>query len=296
MSKRTSIAWTLAKHGDSLEKKWAPKILSAFPRYEQFWADHVVPLTYRTADPHCIYLRAAVRKELDAVATASYGVFLHLAGAHAQLATDPALFAAEGVYTFYNRLYSVREMVSRFLAAIAGVLQVYGGVYIADEKRRLRVHGSATLPERFRDAFDKRTKDYRGQQVHDWGFPVINHRIPSRKALKHWTGKGLRDLDLFLKRPDAASRIAADFVDPVVQARDDLAAVEDVLNDVWQLAIAELSAMTHLQQYRHDQGSGAHDPLPSAATAESVLVTPPHSASTLYASSSSAVALGPTKS
>ncbi len=290
-----ATAWSLAKHGDSLEKKWSPKILQSFPIYELFWVEHIVPLTYRAVEPTCIYLRAAVRKELDAVATASYGVFLHLAGAHSQLQTNRALFAAEGVYTFYSRLYSVGLMVRRFLAAIAGVLELYGGVYIPDERRRLRHHGSGDLAIRFKDAFETRTKDYRGQQVHDWGVPVIGDKIPGRKHLKRWLGKGLRELDAFLKQPDAVKRIAGEFVDPIQQAEEDLMYVEQVLDDVWKLALGELAAMGKQADYRTDQAAGANDPPPQRPIAgSSVVVSPAHFTSTTYASSASVVA-GPSK-
>jgi len=50
----------------------------------------------------------------------------------------------------------------------------------------------------------QRTGDYRGQQVHDWGFPVIERMIPRRLYFAEWLErlkeKGLGAIAAFLMR------------------------------------------------------------------------------------------------
>src|SRR5713101_5739388 len=99
----------LADHGDRIEKRWWPEIKGRFPHYEILWSQHIAPLTGR---PDYLYVRAAVPAELAKLATASYSVFVHLAGCHQQLDPDYRqhdLFATEGVYVFYSRLYSAPQ-------------------------------------------------------------------------------------------------------------------------------------------------------------------------------------------
>jgi hypothetical protein len=77
-----------------------------------------------------------------------------------------------------------------------------------------------------------RTKDYRRQQVHNWGFPIIERRVPGHEYFSRWESKDLSELDGFLRQPDAETRFAGEFVDAVQQAREDLALVEGVVNEV----------------------------------------------------------------
>lgn len=265
----TKPPWTLAEHGDIRERTWGPTIAANFPSYERLWAKHIVPLTYRVTDPTCVLLRQAVRKGLDELATTSYAVFVHLTSAHAHLSAGEAAFATDGIYQFYSRLYSVRALVYQFLAAVGGVLKLYGGEFISDRERRLYHHGSPDLLARFKEAFDTRTRDYRGQQVHAWGFQVIDGKIPRREHLGKWTrkGRGLGWLDAFLKHPDADDRIVTEFFDPIEQASDDLQFVEQVIEDVWQLVLSELAKMTKKADYEKDQAAGAADLPPTPAPA-----------------------------
>jgi hypothetical protein len=270
-------SWTLAQNGDALERQWAATVAARFPNYDRFWGRHVVPLTYRVSDPSNIYLRSAVCKELEALATTNYGVFGHLVGCHEQLGADRARFAARDIYNFYSRLYSVGEAAKRFLAAVRAVLREYNGVYIADDGRRFRAHGAPGLWARFNEAFETRTKDYRGQQVHDWGFPVIGQQIPRREHLSRWLGKGLGQLDAFLREPNAEQRVATEFVDALQQAAEDLDFVERVMNDVWDMALRELERLRDIDRYGAHQGAGADTP------------PPPRIQTTTFSSASSAV-------
>ena len=270
-------AFTLAQHGDSVERTWASTLTKNFPLYEVFWTEHVVPLTYRVVDPSSIYLRAAIRKELDLMATASYGTFAHLAGCHQQLQGDPALFAAEGLYTFYSRLYSAGQSVQKFLAAVRKVLVEYNGPAFGGKQlpQRLDTNGSTGLYSRFDEAFETRTKDYRGQQVHDWGFPCLDGKVPRREYMAAWEGKGLGALDTFLKGAASEDEISEHFVDAVEQARDDLEFVEKVINEIWDMVLRELRLIADKERYISDQKQGIEDPPPKQkVTGSAVLKSP----------------------
>ena len=251
--------WTLAAHGDSLERRWGRSVLARAPLYEVFWATHVVPLTYRMADPSCIYLRSVVRKELENLATWNYAIFTHLAACHEQLEASGESLTAATIYNFYSRLYSAGGAVRRFLAAVRTVLVKYQGEVFdrKDYEARFAARGALDLATRFTEAFETRTKDYRGQQVHHWGFPVIDHRIPRREHLGKWIGKGLGELDSFLKLPDGENRLGAEFVDAREQASADLGFVEHVVNNVWAITLKELEEIKERDRYHADQLVGS---------------------------------------
>jgi hypothetical protein len=197
-----------------------------------------------------------VPEQLQKLATTNYGVFIHLAACHQQLNSDPDLFAAEGLYTFYSHLYSVGKLVERFLKNVPRMIRTYNKNYLDHQLNLDRVPG---LSSRFAEAFTTRTKDYRGKQVHDWGFPIIGQKIPRREHLSQWENKYLGQLDTFLKQSDAAARYANEFVDAIQQAKDDLAFVEDVMNEVWQVALQELDTLKDIKRYKTDQNAGIND-------------------------------------
>jgi len=278
-----SSSWTLEQDGDGREKRWGAAVSKTFPDYERFWVKHVVPLTYR---PHSILMRSVIRPELQQLASANYAVFVHLAAAHQPLAAKQVFEDEHDIYDFYSRLYSVRESVVKFLAASRVVLREFGGVQINDDETRFKQHGAPGLWERFEEALDVRTKDYRGSQVHDWGFPVLNGRIPAREHLARWIeaekteargksrnrrkkkgvgakSKGLGQLDAFLRAPDVERRLATEFVDAHDQAAEDLALVEAVVNEVWSMVMGELDAMKQLAAYERAQNEGRGTAPPS---------------------------------
>ncbi|HTW71351.1 MAG TPA: hypothetical protein VME47_15805 [Acetobacteraceae bacterium] len=104
--------------GDAIERQWSKTVAVNFGNYEPFWIEHVVPITWRIVDRDCRYVRSSTPESLRKLATYNYGVFLHLAGCHAQLetATQPdqsnaQIFARLGIYVFYSRLYSATLLV-----------------------------------------------------------------------------------------------------------------------------------------------------------------------------------------
>jgi hypothetical protein len=205
-------SWTLDNDankngdGDKIETRWWPEIKAHFPHYEKLWSQHVVPLTGR---PDYLYVRAAVLKCLAKLATASYSVFVHLAGCHHQLdprSRHPDLFAIEGIYVFYSRLYSAQQALHRFIKEVTHVQHEYNKVSVSDPSKWLKYYSkSDDLVNHYKQLIE-RTKDYRGQQVHDWGFPVIEGMIPRRPFFAKWLQrlqeKGLGALAIFLNEND----------------------------------------------------------------------------------------------
>lgn len=246
---------------------------------EAFWARHVAPLTYR---PVSTYVREAIGEDLARMATANYGVFVHLAGCHRQIQDqenepDTELFAGDGLYAFYSRLYSAREAVSQFVDALGDVLEQYGG-------RSTRRKGPGAfkkaltlikflepgLVRAFEDAFSEEAFAIRTAQVHFWGFPLIGGRIPTPEFLKTWLNNGLRERGLaalasFLKRSDrdAVFGDAKNFIDPVLQARADLERFETIIERVWGIALRELENLRDADRYRAAQRSGIEDTPPT---------------------------------
>jgi hypothetical protein len=44
------MKWALACNGDKVEQAFGGDVCRLFPNYENFWALHVAPLTYRVMD------------------------------------------------------------------------------------------------------------------------------------------------------------------------------------------------------------------------------------------------------
>jgi hypothetical protein len=245
------MGWTLKSDGDSVERALGTDVCKHFYNYEQFWTKHVVPLTYRVMVRECIFVRAKVTKDFEDMATASYAAFVHLAACHQQLKSKPDrdLFAVEGVYAFYSRIYSVEEAVFKaFLPAVGKLVKRYSKQYIDADRdsnglpkrgtrryeSRLEVNGRLGLHRDVNTAF-KATK-YRHQRVHKWGFPTRSGRVPGPAYIDRWVGKGLGEL----ARTDG-SRFALEFVDAIARARRDLQSVESALNEIWEMALKELA-------------------------------------------------------
>jgi hypothetical protein len=266
----------LKNRGDSVEREYADCVGVHFPSYERLWARHIVPLTYRVIDPDCVLVRANLdpNPELERMATGSYGTFLHLASCHHQLKSisEPELFAREGTYHFYSRLYSAAETVLvDFLPAVNEVLQKFKGPYIAEDpvtkgsrkwdrfKSRLNQNGHACLHHNFHTAFGDRVYPYRNQRVHRWGLPAVGDHIPGRKFVARWIGKGLGELARFRIADKTGDQFHAQFVPAVDQARDDIEFVERVLNDVWDMALRELSKLQDKDGYKKAQRVRSND-------------------------------------
>lgn len=258
-------SWKLCDDGDKVETRWWPEIKARFPHYERLWKEHVAPLTGR---PEYLYVREAVPPRLAKLATASYSVFVHLAGCHQQL--NPKyrhadLFATEDVYVFYSRLYSAQQSLVRFITEVADIQNEYGRVLVRDPVRWLKLYGKGGKLDELYDELERRTSDYRGQQVHDWGFPVLEGMIPARPYFAAWLkrleDKGLGALAGFLNEENSWQKFESEFVDAIQQATEDLQFTEEIVDNIWKVALDELNALKDRDRYKADQALGKGDPL-----------------------------------
>jgi len=103
-------SWNVRKHGDRIEKKWRTKIAQHFKMYEPFWSLHVAPLTYSVVNEKERLVCTKLPPERTQMASASYGVFTHLAGCHDQL--ERAEESAS------NMRFCIASLKSRLLAVL----------------------------------------------------------------------------------------------------------------------------------------------------------------------------------
>jgi hypothetical protein len=270
--------WNLVDHGDGVEQLWWPKLKNQFARYEAFWIEYVRPLTYRPKD---IFVRETVPKPLALLATASYGTFFHLVGCHQQLELvengDSEAFSHERIYAFYSRLFSVGCAVHRFFIQVGTVLQKYEPAkFPAGYSRNLdlrlprdRMPGVRDHYQKFRKFFvDQSPYNYRNQQVHDWGFPIIRGRIPKHEYFSNWAQgdlkeKGLGAIASFLRTADAQDVFDREFVEPLRQAKEDLNFAQKVIDRIWIVAFVELEQLKSNAKYQNDRDKGKDlDPPP----------------------------------
>jgi hypothetical protein len=233
------------------------------------------------------------------MATANYAAFVRLAACHQQLKSgpDPDLFAAEGVYTFYSRLYSVEEAVIHgFLPAVDALVKRYSRRYIPPDcdsnpapnsnvarwmvrllgrwrfwrgkpkrkiwryETRLETNGRIGLYNDVNAAFERANR-YRHQRVHWWGFPTRSGKVPDPNYVYAWVGKGLGEL----ARADE-KRLTVEFVDALPQAQNDLESIELVLKEIWEMALGELADFKNTcseKAYRKAQKPTKKETLPS---------------------------------
>lgn len=270
--------YRIENDGDAIERRWGGVVGTVFHNYELLWREHVVPITWRVVNRHCLYVRSGAPSALRKLATCNYGTFIHLAAAHEQLeianaegtGTGAELFARTGLYTFYSRLFSAREVIKGFLDAVKDVVFKYERKDLNGIQKRLVGHPSGNLYCRYETAFKTRTGDYRNPQVHHWGLPAVGSLIPKREYLHRWvdeTGKAkdLGQLDRFQREKDFAARLQCEFVDAIKQAKGDLVFAETVVNDIWQVALDELGSIVSGKggdRYRKDQTKGLEVGIP----------------------------------
>jgi hypothetical protein len=175
------MMWTLAIDGDHVEQKWQAIILPLFPRYEEFWSEHIVPLTFRSVDRRLLYVRTGVPEEMQTLATAHYSVFLRLACAAETLA-ESNVKRLSGVYHFYVDLYAAYEdMLSRFLGATKNVLKKYGTSVPTKKDRRMNSWGDPSLFIDYEKLL-KEVKDYR-DAIHDPVMVMISGSLPKPEKI-----------------------------------------------------------------------------------------------------------------
>lgn len=230
--------WTLAEHGDGNEKEWGSKIEPTFPRYEQLWREHVVPLTFRVLNPENLYMRPSLKPHLRRLGTAHYWMYYGLAGCHALLA-DRDFPSVGRLYDFYARLKSVADprngMLLQFLRAVQAVREHYGEPP-GPRKRPLARYPDSVVAA-IEDA-DRRVNDYRQWLQHNAGVPILNGYIPrDPKNTRYDLATIAETLDLPLRE------LTARFVEARAQAAGDLETVERALDGLWEIVLGDLGAI-----------------------------------------------------
>jgi hypothetical protein len=126
-------SYSLATHGDSRQRRWARTILEHWPRYETFWREHSVPLTFAVIEPGNYFLRPDLPGVLEELADTQYAVFFHLAQMHEwtrRVINQPKekyVSASEMVYLYFSHAYSLIEATHGFADAVDQVAYTYGG-------------------------------------------------------------------------------------------------------------------------------------------------------------------------
>ena len=73
--------------------------------------------------------------------------------------------------------------------------------------------------------------------------------------------KGLGALAGFLNGKDAQRKFESEFVDAMPQATEDLQFAEEVVDQIWKVALDELNALKDAGRYKADQNLGKGDSL-----------------------------------
>ncbi|MGH2371449.1 MAG: hypothetical protein ACRDI2_25030 [Chloroflexota bacterium] len=245
----------LETDGDALERRWSAAVLAAFPKYARFWAEHVVPLTWRTTDRRRIAVRDGLRAELVDLASSHYAVFCHLAACHEMLTEDGETFARRRLYEFYSRVYSARQAADILVGAVHDVLKHYGGPCVQDKRRRLTIYDARRpgLAKRYAEA-QRRDEKYRGEQVHQCAFVTVGSKVPQREFLDEWTR--LTAIDRLEQAPDRDRIVSTQFVEGLDQGMADLVFLERVFDDLWAECLTDLAKIKKSDQYRADQSAG----------------------------------------
>lgn len=250
------MSWTLAADGDSVEREWQSHILPLFPRYEQFWGKHVVPLTLRTVKRDLLYVKRGIPQELQVLATTHYSVYLRLAAAAECLTAAAGLRRITGVLHLYMDLDAAcTDMLSRFLRASKEVLEKYGSAAPSDLGRRLGSFGDGTLEDEYAKLINE-IGAYRNA-THDCVVIMVSGMVPRPDLMKREGGldtsiyRNLAELPRLL---EDESKTRRDFVDARQLARGHFDELLKILNRIWAGVIRELETVTSLPRYRADQG------------------------------------------
>jgi hypothetical protein len=186
--------FTLAKHGDRWEQRWAALLQPHFPAYEVFWRRYIVPLTNRI-DPSIstpqnadfwIRLRDPVRDVQEQLAMSHFSVFYYLARATARIHEETAIECPEDIFALLD---ACGDNVRAFFKSIRKVLEDFGYSidFLPFQKKEMCTQKDLAKLARFRGAFVE-VEAYRDTILHN---PVLGRivgdsgeRLPERQYLK----------------------------------------------------------------------------------------------------------------
>lgn len=218
----------LATSGDQFEKKWEGEIVPLVPEYEEFWNDHVVPLTFRDAEEpnRSKYLRPGLKGVFIDYADTSYAAFFHLAfcfhwldqirshSTEKPYDTNAALWGSESVYCFYSHAISAHDAAANFCRSVNRVADYCSSCRVFDveddPRKPLFVFGLEG-GERLDDlcSLVEEIRSYRNIVVHERIVFLQNGYLPSPERLpkrhekdKRWQKAGLAVIGLFARDYD----------------------------------------------------------------------------------------------
>ena len=246
------MTWTLADDGDAIERRWSSDILPTFPKYEEFWREHIVPLTFRMKNRELLYVRAGLSKELRNLATAHYSVFLRLSFA-AETLKESQLHKLSDVYHFYVDLYGAfKDMLERFLRATQNALKKYGHPMTSNIDRRMLSWRDTGLLNAY-----KRSREELGNYrhlIHDPVMIMLSGHLPRPEKINKndLTYRDLAELAKFLTVKDAAQK---EFVDAYSLGSDQFGNCTSILNRIWFNVIEDFRKIATDPKYISDQAA-----------------------------------------
>jgi hypothetical protein len=199
--------WRLEVHGDSRERRWARRVRTDFPAYEELWRKHIVPLTFRVLrDPAFKYVRPTQPAHYLDLADANYATFYHLTSCYewkdrlAGYPADESVLPTESFYCFMAHAISCADSVLWFADAVNRVLDPNGGqrpfdlVEAKDSKGKPRGHylylrrcvDGPSVSEF--QALGRELRDYRNLVIHRRPLFMLSKSVPRKSGLGKYCG------------------------------------------------------------------------------------------------------------
>ena len=255
----------LATDGDSRQRKWARRILAHWPRYEEFWRRHVVPLTFAPLEEGNYFLRPTLPEPLEELADADYAVFFHLAQMHEwtvlmkNRADARYMGGTEQLYAFFSHGTSLVDATCSFAAAVDTVAEEFGGAPAFEVERDEAGHvcglgdGWGLQGDRHKwEGFVRRVKRYRNFLVHRRPVFLQNEYMPRLEYLESMSG--LAAISRLARDPS----VLEERYEEVVPALEDLlVTAAQALDAVW---ITAGRALPGPEDEAYARAQGAVDP------------------------------------
>jgi hypothetical protein len=266
-------SYTLAKDGDSRERRWANEIRADFGSYEAFWLAHVVPLTFRIKDPKNPYIRPSVSKHLLDLADAAYATFFHLTECHAwahrmkrilkaleakggwPIQDMTQIVPSEALYCFFSHAHSMLDSSMYFGKAVNEIISKYRGrgarifTFKTTSKGFNRLVGwSEPQSEKAYQELTDTVTGYRNALVHRKPVFVLTRRMPQQGYIDRWSGltaisRAVQDRNGFFSQSEWVS----ERLDRL------LAKMRPAMEGIWAAAAAALEPLLDEKQYHEDQ-------------------------------------------
>jgi hypothetical protein len=266
-------SYTLAKDGDSRERRWANEIRADFGSYERFWRAHLVPLTFRKEEPENYYFRPSVSKHLLDLADAAYATFFHLTECHAwacrmnkilealetkagrPIQDKTEIVPTEALYCFFSHAHSMLDSSMYFAEAVNEIIAKYRerGAKVFTFKtssygfKRL-VGWNEPQSEKAYQELTQTVTRYRNALVHRKPVFVLTRRMPKQEYIARWSGlAAICKAAQNRKEVFSQSERVSERLDPL------LTQMRTAMEGVWAAAAAALDPLLAEKKYRDAQ-------------------------------------------